>query len=45
MTKIKTIESKILYLYEEYLSNYDELYLPNCYEIIDSFSKENNSIK
>jgi len=45
MSRIRTIESKILVNYEENLNNYDELYLPNCYEIIDSFCNENFSIK
>ena len=39
------IDNMILYNYELNLDKYDELYLPNCIEIINSFKNENNTIK
>ena len=39
-----TIFHKILYEFELNLDDYDELYLPNCCEIIKSFTIENESI-
>lgn len=44
-SRIITIDAIILYNYDMDLSDYDEIYLPNCIEIIDSFKNVNNTIK
>lgn len=44
-TKVKIIENVVLYHYELNLDDYEELYLPNCIEIIESFWNDNRTIK
>ena len=40
-----TIDAIVLYDYEIDLTDYTEIYLPNCVEIINSFRHKNNTIK